>query len=89
VHEPEIGTFATWRRVRDVVAIRGKADVARTLRFCSKGPITEVAALAIRDAAAAYLVDENCATALLNTAGIFSSRVPIVRARFLRRPNQL
>ncbi len=29
------GTFATCRRVRDVVAIRGKADVARTINFGS------------------------------------------------------
>ena len=33
VHETEIGPFATYQRVRDVVAIKGRADVVRTSRF--------------------------------------------------------
>ena len=36
VHESGSGTFATCRRVRNVVPIRGKADVAQTSRFCSE-----------------------------------------------------
>src|SRR6266851_1874812 len=36
------GTFAKCQRVREVVAIRGKADVARTSRFCCEGPEPDV-----------------------------------------------
>jgi hypothetical protein len=40
------GTLAKCRRVRKVVAIKGKAEVARTSRFGSEGPRADMARVA-------------------------------------------
>jgi hypothetical protein len=40
------GTPAKCRRVRKVVAIKGKAEVARTSRFGSEGPRADMASVA-------------------------------------------